>query len=124
MDELAAYRRKILAGYTIAGVLTSFALLFAFTSDMLKEIPIPKALGYLAVMIFPMIIGEIISKSVTSTEDGWTPMAHWPALRAKAPLTIGGIALVVLIDVLLHQAELNWLMVFPPILLGLLLKFW
>ena len=47
MDELAAYRRKILFGYTVAGVAVSLTALFAVTTDVLQEISIKTTQVYL-----------------------------------------------------------------------------
>lgn len=124
MDDLKAYRRRILFAYTVAGVAASLLCVFAFTSDMLQEIPLPQAMGFLAIMIVPLCIGSIVAKDVTSTDDDWSPFSHWQALKAEAPILFATIAAILIADALLYLAELPRLMAFPPILAAWFMNRW
>ncbi len=122
MDELKAYRRRILVAYTVAGVAASLLCVYASTTDMLQEIPLPQAMGFLAIMIVPLCVGSIVAKDVTSVDDDWSPFAHWPALKAEAPLALAAIAGILIADALLYLAELPRLMAIPPILAAWLIN--
>ena len=122
MDELKAYKRQILLGYTVAGVATSLISLFATTSDVQEEIPTPKALVLLAVMVIPMCIGNIIARDVSSLDDSGSPFAHLQALKDEAPITLATLTCIVTLDVAIYIAELpSLLMVLPPIAGGFFL---
>ena len=123
MDELKAYRGQIFLGYTIAGVATSLISLFVTMGDVLEEIPVPKALVFLAVMIIPMCIGNIIARDISSLDDSWSPFAHLQALKDEAPIILTTLAFVVTLDVVIYFAKLPSLfMMLPPIVGGFFLN--
>lgn len=124
MEDLKAYRRRIVVAYTVAGVAASLLCVFASTTDMLQEIPLPQAIGFLAIMFVPLCVGSIVAKDVRSIDDDWTPLAHWQALKAEAPILLAAIAAILITDVLLYLAELPRLMAFPPMLAAWLLHRW
>lgn len=124
MEELKGYRRRILLGYTIAGVATSLVILFATAKDMLEEIPLPRAMFFLAIMVIPLCVGSIVAKDISSLDESWSPLAHWQALKDEAPILLGAMALILVIDAAFYLAELPRLMPFPPILIGWLLNSW
>ncbi len=122
MDGLKAYKRQILLGYTVAGVAASLISLLAVTRDLQQNIPTPEALVFLAIMVTPMCIGNIIARDVSSLADSWSPFAHVQALRNEAPITLAALACIFALDVAIYFAGLpSLLMVLPTIAGGFFL---
>ena len=124
MEDVIKYRRWIFVGYTGVGFVVATIILWASISDPLDDVSLGMMLVFLTALLVFEYVGAAVALDLGSDRESWSPLRHLRSILRRAPVGLGGLAIVLLMDVGLYQAKLSSLLAVPPMAYGYLLSQW
>ncbi len=122
-ESLVSFRKKVLAGYSILGIIVSLAVLFFITQGSggaLSGLTVTIVYAIIATFIW---VGGVVARSIGDVDDGFEPVRHWRAIARGLLWGLPAIAVVVAISWLLTQCPLPILAMIPVIVFSSFIGF-